>query len=44
MYFPPFDNQNQPIIAANHPQVPLVYFNIVKLKQNEQFTYAVPGL
>ncbi|MBL6622926.1 MAG: 5-deoxy-glucuronate isomerase [Alphaproteobacteria bacterium] len=43
MYFPPFDNQNQPIIAANHPQVPLVYFNIVKLKQNEQFTYAVPG-
>jgi len=43
MYFPPFDNQNQPIIAANHPQVPLVYFNIVELKQNEQFTYAVPG-
>lgn len=43
MYFPPYDNENKPVIAAHHPEVPLVYFNIVKLKQNEQFTYAVPG-
>lgn len=43
MHIPPYDNQNQPIIGAADAHVPLVYFNIVKLKQSEQFTYAVPG-
>ena len=37
MHIAPYDNQNQAIIAAGHPKVPLVYFNIVKLKKGEAF-------
>jgi 5-deoxy-glucuronate isomerase len=43
MHIPPFENQNLPIIGTNDPRVPLNYFNIVKLKAGERFTYAVPG-
>ncbi len=43
MHIAPYDNRNQPIIAADHPLVPLVYFNIVKLKAGESFTSHVPG-
>jgi 5-deoxy-glucuronate isomerase len=43
MHIAPYDNQNQPIIGANHPLVPLVYFNIVKLGRGESFTSQVAG-
>ena len=43
MHIAPFDNQNRPIIAANDPLVPLVYFNIVKLRPGETFVSQVPG-
>jgi 5-deoxy-glucuronate isomerase len=43
MHIPPFDNANKPIIAPGDARVPLNYFNIVKLKADESFTYAVAG-
>ncbi|MCP4380773.1 MAG: 5-deoxy-glucuronate isomerase [Hyphomicrobiales bacterium] len=43
MHIPPFDNRNEPIVDANDPRVPLVYFNIVKLGDGERFSYSVPG-
>lgn len=43
MHIAPYDNQNQPIIGAHHPLVPLVYFNIVKLARGESFTSQVAG-
>ncbi|PPB79493.1 5-deoxyglucuronate isomerase [Albidovulum inexpectatum] len=43
MHIPPYDNANQPIVDIDNPHVPLVYFNIVKLKAGEHFDYHVPG-
>ncbi len=43
MHIAPHDNQNKPIVDADHDLVPLNYFNIVKLKKGEVFEYAVPG-
>jgi 5-deoxy-glucuronate isomerase len=43
MHIPPHENRNEPIVGAEHPLVPLNYFNIVKLKAGESFDYAVPG-
>ncbi len=43
MHIAPYDNNNQPIVAADHPLVPLTYFNIVKLKVGEEFDYQVAG-
>ncbi|GAB5430948.1 MAG: 5-deoxy-glucuronate isomerase [Epibacterium sp.] len=43
MHIAPHDNQNKPIVDAEHDLVPLNYFNIVKLKRGEVFEYAVPG-
>jgi 5-deoxy-glucuronate isomerase len=43
MHIAPHDNRNLPIVDADHPLVPLNYFNIVKLKRGEAFDYAVPG-
>lgn len=43
MHIPPFDNENQAIVAAENETVPLNYFNIVKLKPGDSFTYQVPG-
>jgi 5-deoxy-glucuronate isomerase len=43
MHIAPYDNHNRPIVDANHPLVPLNYFNIVKLKQGESFDYRVSG-
>ena len=43
MHIPPFDNQNKPIIDINDDHVPLTYFNIVKLKKGELFSYQIPG-
>ncbi|NBT32424.1 MAG: 5-deoxy-glucuronate isomerase [Rhodobacteraceae bacterium] len=43
MHIPPHDNHNKPIVDADDPTVPLNYFNIVKLKAGEAFTYQVPN-
>lgn len=43
MHIAPFDNQNKPIVGADDPLVPLNYFNIVKLKKGDAFSYSVPG-
>ncbi|SMR71107.1 5-deoxyglucuronate isomerase [Aliiroseovarius halocynthiae] len=43
MHIAPHDNQNKPIVDADHDLVPLTYFNIVKLKKGEVFEYTVPG-
>ena len=43
MHIAPHDNRNQPIIGTAHPLVPLVYFNIVKLRRGESFLSQVPG-
>ncbi len=43
MHIPPHDNGNRPIVDVGNDIVPLNYFNIVKLKSNEEFSYSVPG-
>ncbi|MGP1397677.1 MAG: 5-deoxy-glucuronate isomerase [Inquilinaceae bacterium] len=43
MHVPPFDNGNAAIVDANDSRVPLTYFNIVKLKRDQEFSYRVPG-
>ena len=43
MHIPPFDNCNRPVIDVNDAHVLLNYFNIVKLKRDQVFEYAVPG-
>ena len=43
MHIAPHDNGNKPIVDAENNTVPLNYFNIVKLKTGEAFTYQVPG-
>jgi 5-deoxy-glucuronate isomerase len=43
MHIPPFDNNNIPIVDAGNAVVPLNYFNIVKLRQGDRFSYQVPG-
>mgnify|MGYP001338894132 FL=1 len=42
MHIAPYDNGNKPIVDAENSTVPLNYFNIVKLKKGEAFTYRVP--
>ncbi|MGC3939056.1 5-deoxy-glucuronate isomerase [Roseobacter sp. EG26] len=43
MHIAPHDNHNKPIVDADDPTVPLNYFNIVKLTQDQSFDYQVPG-
>lgn len=43
MHIPPHDNRNQPIIGADHPLVPLVYFNILRMEPGQVLTSTVPG-
>lgn len=43
MHIPPYDNGNRPIVDIDNELVPLNYFNIVKLKRGETFSYRVPG-
>ncbi len=43
MHIAPFDNQNRAIVDTDDARVPLVYFNIVKLKQGDAFETRVPG-
>lgn len=43
MHIAPYDNHNTAIIGPDHPLVPLVYFNIVKLTAGQTFTSQVAG-
>lgn len=43
MHIAPYDNRNQPIVGADNPVVPLVYFNIIKLSRGQAFTSCVGG-
>ena len=43
MHIPPFENENKAIVDVDDARVPLNYFNIVKLKRDQAFEYAVPG-
>jgi len=43
MHIPPFDNNNKPIVDMNDKNVPLNYFNIVKLNKDQSFEYVTPG-
>ncbi|MDZ7824603.1 MAG: 5-deoxy-glucuronate isomerase, partial [Ahrensia sp.] len=43
MHIAPHDNANKPIVDVNDALVPLVYFNIIKLKAGEVFDYRVAG-
>jgi len=43
MHIPPFDNRNKAIVDIDNTTVPLNYFNIVKLKRGEAFSYRTPG-
>ena len=39
MHIAPHDNRNRPIVDADNAVVPLVYFNIVRLKAGQSFDY-----
>ncbi|NCO86925.1 MAG: 5-deoxy-glucuronate isomerase [Rhodobacterales bacterium] len=43
MHIAPHDNANRAIVDADHPLVPLVYFNIIRLRAGEVFDTRVPG-
>ncbi|NRA86566.1 MAG: 5-deoxy-glucuronate isomerase [Rhizobiales bacterium] len=43
MHIPPFDNSNKPIVDIESSHTPYTYFNIVKLKKGQAFTYQTPG-
>lgn len=43
MHIAPFDNANRPIVDADDPLVPLVYFNRIRLRAGESFDYRVTG-
>ena len=43
MHIPIHDNQNQPIVDRDHPNVPLCFFNIVKLKKGETYSFRIEG-
>lgn len=43
MHIAPHNNRNQPIVDRDHPLVPYVYFNIVRLRAGEAFDYRTPG-
>lgn len=43
MHIAPHDNHNRAIVDMDNALVPLVYFNIVKLKAGESFDYRTPG-
>jgi len=43
MHIAPFDNLNRAIVDVDDPEVPLVYFNRIRLKAGEHFDYRVAG-
>ena len=44
MHIAPYDNRNRPIVDTDDARVPLVYFNIVRLRAGEHFDYRVRRL
>lgn len=43
MHIAPFDNRNRAIVDTDDALVPLVYFNILRLRAGESFDYRLPG-
>jgi 5-deoxy-glucuronate isomerase len=43
MHIPHYDNNNTAIVGRDDADVPLAYFNIIRLKQGESFVSDVPG-
>jgi 5-deoxy-glucuronate isomerase len=43
LHIPPFDNRNQPIVDTDNALVPLVWFNIVRLKAGEAHDHRIGG-
>jgi 5-deoxy-glucuronate isomerase len=43
LFIKTYDNQNKPIIGAGNETLPLTYFNILRLKTDQQFELQVPG-
>ena len=43
MHIAPHDNSNKPIVDVDNEIVPLNYFNIIKLKKGEVFSYSLSG-
>ncbi len=43
MHIAPFDNHNRAIVDVDDPQVPLVYFNRIRLRAGQTFDYRVAG-
>lgn len=43
MHIAPFDNENRAIVDVEDPQVPLVYFNRIRLRAGQTFDYRVAG-
>lgn len=43
MHIPHHDNKNVAIVGIDDADLPLAYFNIVRLRNGERFTSAVPG-
>ena len=43
MHIAPHDNSNKPIVDVDNELVPLNYFNIIKLKKGEVFSYSLNG-
>ena len=43
MHIAPHDNSNKPIVDTDNELVPLNYFNIIKLKKGEVFSYSLNG-
>jgi 5-deoxy-glucuronate isomerase len=43
MHIPRYDNKNVAIVGIYDPDLPLAYFNIVRLRKGESFTSTVPG-
>jgi 5-deoxy-glucuronate isomerase len=43
MHIAPHDNANRPIVDREDALVPLVYFNILRLKAGDTFDYRTPG-
>ena len=43
MHIAPYDNENRAIVDVADSHVPLVYFNIVKLKAGQSFDYRLTG-
>lgn len=43
MHIPAYDNRNNAVVDVDDPDVPLAYFNIVRLRRGGQFVSSVPG-